>query len=54
MERAPLPSPSAADSSEMDDLLVDTPLSPKRPRQDEPPTQVGTGATHDTHPAPRE
>eukprot|EP00967_Tisochrysis_lutea_P076102 scaffold102779_cov40-Tisochrysis_lutea.AAC.1 len=55
MERAPLPSLAAAAAlalAEMDELLMDTPLSavaeveaPRRPRQDEPPSQVGTGAT---------
>ena len=45
MERAPLPSTAAAALAEIEDLLMDTPLSPKRPRQDDSPTQMSTGAT---------
>jgi len=44
MERAPPPSLAAAALAEMDELLMDTPLSPKRPRPDDTPSQVGTGA----------
>ena len=42
MERASLPSPTAA---AIDEALMDSPLSPKRPRQADPPSQVCTGAT---------
>ena len=45
MERAPPPSLAAAALAAMDDALMDTPLSPKRPRQDDPPDQVGEGAS---------
>jgi len=44
MERAPPPSLAAAALAEMDELLMDTPLSPKRPRPDDTPSQVGAGA----------
>ena len=44
MERAPPPALAAAALAMMDEELTDTPLSPKRPRQDDPPSQVGTGA----------
>mmetsp|Transcript_104907 Transcript_104907/g.145071 ORF Transcript_104907/g.145071 Transcript_104907/m.145071 type:complete len:204 (+) Transcript_104907:34-645(+) len=44
MERASPPSLAAAALAEMDEGLSDTPLSPKRPRQDDPPSQVGTRA----------
>ena len=43
MERAPLPSPPRADTAEDNDLLMDTPLSPKRPRLDDLPNQVRAG-----------
>ena len=43
MERGPPPSPPAAALAALDDVLMETPLSPKRPRQDEPPDQVGAG-----------
>ena len=39
MERAPPPALAA-----MDDAFMDTPLSSKRPRQDDPPDQVGARA----------
>ena len=42
MERAPPPALAAAALAAMDEELMDTPLSPKRPRQDDPPSQVGT------------
>eukprot|EP00967_Tisochrysis_lutea_P087208 scaffold123282_cov33-Tisochrysis_lutea.AAC.1 len=45
MERAPPPSLAAAALAALDEELMDTPLSPKRPHQVEPATQVGTGAT---------
>eukprot|EP00967_Tisochrysis_lutea_P081546 scaffold112618_cov30-Tisochrysis_lutea.AAC.3 len=45
MERAPPPSRAAAALAALDEELMETPLSPKRPRQDDPPSQVGTGAT---------
>ena len=44
MERAPPPSPAAAALAALDDVLMDTHMSPKRPRQDDPPNQVGAGA----------
>eukprot|EP00967_Tisochrysis_lutea_P090745 scaffold129948_cov33-Tisochrysis_lutea.AAC.4 len=37
MERAPPPSRAAAALAALDDVLMDKPLSPKRPRQDDPP-----------------
>ena len=45
MERAPPPALAAAALAAMDEGFMDTPLSPKRPRQDDPPSQVGTGAS---------
>ena len=44
MERAPPPALAAAALAAMDEALMDTPMSPKRPRQDDPPDQVGAGA----------
>jgi len=40
MERAPPPALAAAALAAMDEAFMDTPLSPKRPRQDDPPDQV--------------
>ena len=37
MERAPPPALAAAALAAMDEAFMDTPLSPKRPRQDDPP-----------------
>mmetsp|Transcript_116985 Transcript_116985/g.162586 ORF Transcript_116985/g.162586 Transcript_116985/m.162586 type:complete len:93 (+) Transcript_116985:236-514(+) len=45
MERAPPPALAAAALAAMDEAFMDTPLSPKRPRQDDPPDQVGARAS---------
>eukprot|EP00967_Tisochrysis_lutea_P020962 scaffold23795_cov30-Tisochrysis_lutea.AAC.2 len=45
MERAPPPALAAAALAAMDEAFMDTPLSPKRPRQDDTPDQVGAGAS---------
>eukprot|EP00967_Tisochrysis_lutea_P045506 scaffold55250_cov34-Tisochrysis_lutea.AAC.2 len=42
---APLPSPLAANPAEMDDPLMDTSMPSKRPRHDDPPSEVHTSAT---------
>jgi len=44
MERAPPPHLAATALAAMDEAMIDTPLSPKRPRQEDPPSQVGTRA----------
>ena len=51
MERAPLPSPPHADAAEDDDLLMDTPLSPKRPRSTrrQQPAKHANIAQHGSH-----
>ena len=45
MERAPPPALAAAALAAMDEAFMDTSLSPKRPREDDPPDQVGAGAS---------
>mgnify|MGYP003684700691 CR=1 FL=1 len=45
MERALPPALAAAALAAMDEAIMDTPMSPKRPRQEDPPSQVGTEAT---------
>ena len=48
MERAPPPSLATAALAAMDEALMDTPLSPKRPRQDDPPQPGGHKSHRDT------
>mgnify|MGYP003685593341 CR=1 FL=1 len=49
MERASLPSLSADYPAELDDLLMDIPMSLKRLCQLDPPSQVHTGARVHRH-----